>query len=121
MVRSLLLTCALILSTGALLAQSTVLTGKVTDDKKEALIGASIKVLKGADFVKGAITNAEGEYRIQIDPGKYDVKVSYTGFSTSRTVGQQVLGGQYNYLNVTMSSNTVLNEVVISRYKAPVS
>jgi outer membrane receptor for ferrienterochelin and colicin len=119
MVRSLLLTFAMLLSAGAMLAQSTVLTGKVSDEKGEALIGATVKVLKGTDFVKGTITDFNGDYRIQIDPGKYDLEISYTGYSTSRQTGVQVLSGKLNPLDITMSSNTVLNEVVVSTYRAP--
>ncbi|MEI6410681.1 MAG: carboxypeptidase regulatory-like domain-containing protein, partial [Bacteroidota bacterium] len=118
MVRSLLLTLAMLLSAGAVLAQSTVLTGKVTDDKGEALIGATVKVLKGADFVKGTITDFNGDYRMQIDPGSYDLETSYTGFSTARQTGVQVLSGKINTLDIPMS-NSVLNEVIISSYKAP--
>lgn len=119
MVRSLLLTFAMLLSAGALLAQSTVLSGKVSDDKGEALIGATVKVLKGTDFVKGTITDFNGDYRIQIDPGKYDLEISYTGFSTSRQSGVQVIAGKLNPLDITMSSNTVLTEVTITQYRAP--
>ncbi len=118
MVRSLLLTFAMLLSAGALLAQSTILSGKVSDDKGEALIGATVKVLKGTDFVKGTITDFNGDYRIQIDPGKYDLEISYTGFSTSRQTGVQVLSGRINQLDIGMSSNTVLGEVTVS-YRAP--
>lgn len=101
-------------------ATITVLSGKVTDDKSELLIGAIIKVLKGADFVKGTVSDYNGEYRIQIDSGTYDVEFSYTGLATSRQTGVQVLAGQVNTLNVTMpNSNTVLQEVVISTYKVP--
>ena len=55
MVRSLLLTIAMLLSAGAVLAQ-TVLQGTVKDDKGEGLIGATVKVLKGGEFVRGTIT-----------------------------------------------------------------
>ncbi len=84
MVRSLLLTFAMLLCcVGSVLAQSTVLTGKVSDDKGEGLIGATVKVLKGADIVRGTITDYDGNYRVSpLDPGTYDVEFSYTGFTT---------------------------------------
>ena len=46
MMRSLLLTLTLLFCAGAAFAQ-TVLLGTVKDEKGEALIGASVKVLKG--------------------------------------------------------------------------
>ena len=75
MVRSLLLTFALFLLTGAVaLAQSTTaLEGTVTDETGEALIGATVKVMRGTDFVRGSATNVEGRYRILLDPGAYTV------------------------------------------------
>ena len=96
MVRSLLLTFAMLFSAGAVLAQ-TLLSGKVTDEAtKEDLIGASVKITKGGEVVKGAITDFNGEYRISLDPGKYDVEVSYTGYTSSRITGVQVLSNTIN-------------------------
>lgn len=120
MVRSLLLTFAMLIGcAGVALAQNTVLTGKVTDDKGEALIGASIKILKGTDLVRGQVTDYNGEFRVQIDPGTYDVEFTYTGYQTARISGVQVLTGQLNFLNTTMSEGTVLTEAVITAYKVP--
>lgn len=119
MVRSLLLTFAMLLSAGAVLAQ-TILAGKVIDEgTKEDLIGASVKITKGGEVVKGAITDFNGEYRIPLDPGKYDVEVSYTGYTSSRISGVQVLSNTINYQNFSMSAGTILGEVVIKEFKVP--
>lgn len=120
MVRSLLLTFAMLLcSFGVALSQSTsYLSGKVTDGK-ESLIGASIKVSKGSDFVRGAITDLQGEFRISLDPGTFDVEISYSGFQTQRVEGVQVLSGKLNNLPEVIMSTSVLTEVVITSYKVP--
>lgn len=118
MVRSLLLTIATLFGVGTLCAQ-TVLTGKVSDGTGEGLIGASVKVLKGTDIVRGGVTNVDGEYRLQIDPGTYDLEVSYTGYTTARTTGVRVIVGKINTANVTMSEGTVLTEVVVTAFKVP--
>ncbi|HMX40508.1 MAG TPA: carboxypeptidase regulatory-like domain-containing protein, partial [Saprospiraceae bacterium] len=119
MVRSLLLTFAMLLSAGVVLAQ-TILTGKVIDEStKEDLIGASVKITKGGEVVKGAATDFNGSYRIALDPGKYDVEVTYTGYTTSRVTGVQVLSNTINYQNFEMSSGTVLDVVEIKTYKVP--
>lgn len=119
MVRSLLLTFAMLLSAGVVLAQ-TVLAGKVTDEAtKEDLIGASVKITKGGEVVKGSITDFNGEYRIPLDPGKYDVEVSYTGYTASRVNGVQVLSNTINYQNFSMASGSVLDEIVIKEFKIP--
>lgn len=118
MVRSLLLTLTLLLCAGALSAQ-TVLRGKVTDETGEALIGASVKVLKGTEFVRGAITDYNGEYRIPLDPGSYNVEVSYTGFNTAVTTGVRVLVNTLNAFDIKMESGALLTEVVVTEFKVP--
>jgi len=119
MVRSLLLTFAmLLLGAVVALAQSTVLTGNISDGK-DALIGATVKVSKGTDFVRGAITDYNGDYRIQLDPGTYNVEFSYTGFQAQRITAVQVIGGQITTQNVAMSNSTVLEEIEIVGYIVP--
>ncbi|MFN0174854.1 MAG: carboxypeptidase regulatory-like domain-containing protein [Saprospiraceae bacterium] len=119
MVRSLLLTFAMLLVGAAVaVAQSTVLTGNISDGK-EALIGATVKVSKGTDFVRGAITDYNGDYRIQLDPGTYDVEFSYTGFQAQRITAVRVLVGQITNQNVIMSNSAVLEEIEIVGYKVP--
>lgn len=117
MVRSLLLTYLLLFGSIALTAQ-TVLSGTVRDDKEE-LIGATVKVMKGAEFVRGSITDATGSYRIQLDPGNYDVEVSYTGYASARITGIRVLSNTLNVQDFELSSNATITEVVITQYKVP--
>lgn len=121
MVRSLLLTFAMLLlcAVVAMGQSTTVLTGTITDDSNEPLIGATVKVLKGTSFVRGTVTDYNGEYRVSIDPGTYDVEFSYTGFQAQRITGVRVLGGQITTQNVTMSNSNVLEEVEITAYKVP--
>ncbi|MFN8302786.1 MAG: von Willebrand factor type A domain-containing protein [Saprospiraceae bacterium] len=98
---------------------NTVLTGKVSDEKGEALIGASVKVLQNETLVRGTVTDYNGEYRLSLDPGVYDVEFAYTGYKPNRIAGVQVISGQINFLNTAMTEGTVLSEVVITEYKVP--
>ena len=119
MVRSLLLTFAMLLSAGAVLAQ-TVLQGKVSDETGELLIGATVKVMRGADFVRGTITDYEGNYRVSpLDPGTYDVEVSYTGYTMQRITGVKVLTNQITFLDATMTSGLLLGGVDVTAFKVP--
>jgi outer membrane receptor protein involved in Fe transport len=118
MVRSLLLFFAMLLCAGSGFAQ-TVLTGKVTDDQGEALIGATIKVLRGTDLVRGTITDYNGDYRLNLDPGNYDVEVSYTGFQKQQVTAVRVLNNTLNSLDVVLVSGNVLGEVTVSAFKVP--
>ncbi len=120
MVRSILLTFTMLLLCAAGVSAQTVLSGVVKDaETQETLIGATVKIQKGAQIVRGVVTDYEGQYRLQLDAGTYDVEVSYTGYTTSKTTGVQVLTGKLNEFNVEMSSGSVIETVVIKEYKAP--
>jgi outer membrane receptor protein involved in Fe transport len=122
MVRSLLLTMTMLLGFSlVVMAQSqTVLTGKVTDPATgEDLIGASVKILKGTNLVRGTITDVSGDFRVQIDPGTYNLEVSYTGYATQKIGGVAVLTGQLNVVNVSLNSNALLDAVEIVEFKVP--
>ncbi len=97
----------------------TVLAGKVTDDQGEALLGATVKVMRGADLVRGTATDFNGNYRVNLDPGNYDVEVSYSGYQTQKVTGVRVIANIINNLDFTLSSSTVLSEVVVKDYKVP--
>jgi hypothetical protein len=97
---------------------STVLTGNVTDGH-EALISATVKVMRDSAFVRGTITDYNGDYRIELEPGTYDVEYSYTGFKPERISGVKVLARETTIQNVVLSSGSQLNEVLISDYKVP--
>lgn len=121
MVRSLLLFLTILLGVEIGFAQVgvTVLSGKVTDDQGEALIGATVKVLRGADLVRGTITDYNGDYRVNLDPGNYDVEVSYTGYQVQKVTGVRVITNTLNSLDFTMVSGNVLGEVTVSAFKVP--
>lgn len=101
-----------------MLAQ-TRLQGKVTDGT-EPLIGATVKVLKGADFVRGTITDFDGNYQLApLDPGTYDVEFSYTGFATQKVTGVKIIVSQITFLDAVMTSNTVLTTAEVVAFKVP--
>lgn len=120
MVRSLLLTFAMLLSAGAVLAQTTALQGKVSDDKGEGLLGATVKVMKGAEIIRGTITDYDGNFRLApLDPGTYDVEFSYTGFTSQKVTGVRILTNQITFLDQAMSEGLVLGDVEIKAFKVP--
>ena len=124
MVRNLLLTlCFVFLGTFAF--AQTSLNGKVTDiETGEDLIGANI-VLKQNDAYKGgASTDFDGNYSISVDPGTYDVEVSYIGFPNNLVTGVVINAGQSNTLDVQLgggddSGGIDLDLVVVTEYKVP--
>lgn len=99
---------------------SAVLQGKITDENGDALSGATVKVFKGHDIVRGTIADYDGNYRIRpIDPGVYDLEFCYTGFSSKKMQGVRLASGKITYSDITMKSSSQLDEVNIVAYKVP--
>jgi hypothetical protein len=95
------------------------LTGKITGDKGVPLIGATVKILKNRELINSAVTNAEGKYRIEVEPGVYDVEVAYTGYIARRITEVQISATKENTLDLALESGASLEEVTVSGYKTP--
>jgi TonB-linked SusC/RagA family outer membrane protein len=89
-----------------LAAQS--IQGVVTDDKNEALVGASV-VLQGTS--KGTLTDLDGKYKLDLtDADKSGTLVfSFVGYDP-----QKVLIGKESVINVSLKTGTSLTEVVVT-------
>lgn len=100
----------MILLTGAaaLVAQREI-TGVVTDEKGEALIGASV-LAKGT--ASGTISDLDGKFSLQLPAGVEALLVSYTGYLT-----KEVAITTASVYNVILSTNAVLlSDVVVVGY-----
>ena len=93
--------CLLLTGTG-LLAQSTV-TGKITDENGDALIGANI-VEKGT--TNGAITDVDGNFSLSVASGNATLVISYIGFRS-----QDVALNGSNNVNVVLQEGVELGAV----------
>jgi hypothetical protein len=110
----LVLLCLALLALSAFkLNTGTVLAGKITDQNGEALIGVNIRVTKGTTFIKGAVSDVDGKYRVELEPGAYDVEFSYTGFESKRILDVNVPAAQETTLDMTLHSGALLEEVVV--------
>lgn len=81
--------------------------GKVTDEKGEALIGVTVRV---KDTNAGGITDIKGNYSLQASPSSIIV-FSYVGFNS-----QEVKVNPSGVMNITMTGDKVLEEVVVVGY-----
>jgi outer membrane receptor for ferrienterochelin and colicin len=89
------------------------LSGKIKDaETGDALVGANI-VLEGTTF--GAATNLEGEYVIlNIPPGRYNVKVSFIGYETTKITNVVIIVDQTTLLSVELKPQTLqVGEVIV--------
>ena len=103
-------------------SEKTILTGKVTvRETGDPVIFANVALYKQGKIITGAQTDFDGLYEIKnIDPGTYDVEVTYVGLQKQRIVDVVVHGDSVNVLNVEMQSEGVLLEMVeIKDFKVP--
>ena len=94
------------LCVGTIMAQTTV-SGTITDDTGEALIGASV-LAKGTSV--GTITDIDGRYTITLPEGSNTLVVSYVGYAES-----EILVNGPGEMNVTLAANSeLIDEIVVT-------
>ena len=86
------------------------ISGVITDESGETLIGASVNV-PGSPF--GTITGTDGRYELLIPENCNDVQVSYVGMRTSRVK----VGRNANVNFVMTPDHTTIDEVVVTGYQ----
>ena len=94
--------------------QGGTIKGKVTTDKDDPLVGASVVVV-GAD--KGISADAAGLYAITgLKPGKYTVQVSAVGFQTASRVITLPENGTLTLNFQLKPGGNALNEIIVTGY-----
>lgn len=102
-------------ATSLLIGQNTTgeIKGLVTDDQHNPAIGAEIKALQGGVVIKNAIADIDGKYTLKpLQPGQYEVLVSYTGFKTNRYAKVTVEVEEASYLDAEMEVNLIEGVIV---------
>ncbi|MFA6058036.1 MAG: TonB-dependent receptor [Taibaiella sp.] len=92
--------------------------GTVTDgSSSEALIGVSISLFeKGGEVPKaGTLTDIDGNFSFEAQPGTYEVEIKYVGYQPKKIADILVTDNRTTNVAVTMDErkNTELDEVVI--------
>ena len=88
------------------------IVGIVTDAKtQETLPGVTVSVKNNA---QGTASNLDGNYQLDIPPGKYTVTASYISYATLEITDVEVKKGQASTLNISMKrAENDLSEVVV--------
>src|SRR5574344_2639452 len=73
---------------GTAKAQQVKVQGKVSY-ANGSLVGGSVLVEGTAN---GGITNADGEFQLSLNPGKYTLRASFVGYSTQKKTIQVLAG-----------------------------
>ncbi len=90
-------------------AQQRTITGSVTDNNNQPVVGASV-IVRGTNF--GTITDEQGRYTITIPNDQSTLIVSYVGYETR----ELNVRGQSTVDISLGSTGSTLNEVVITGY-----
>jgi hypothetical protein len=87
------------------------ISGVVTDEKGEAIIGANIIGKGGVTDANGTITDVDGKFMLEVSPGATLI-VSFIGYIT-----QEIAVGNQNSLKITLVEDiTALGEVIVVGY-----
>ena len=85
-------------------AQKGTLRGKVIDEKGELLIGASILVI-GENT--GTITDFDGKYSLDLNPGTYTIAVSFISYQTKNISNVKISPGEVTIVDAKLSSAVI--------------
>ncbi len=103
--KKLLFTLSLVFVVGLVMGQRTI-TGVITDDSGESLIGANV-LAEGT--TTGTITDIDGSFSLSVPAGINTIIISYTGYETKNI---DITG--LNTVTITLSEGRVLDEVVVT-------
>jgi hypothetical protein len=97
----------------AFLAQTGEIRGRITDNLKEPVPFATIRVLQDDHLAGGTQSDEDGNYLIKpLTPGNYDLVVQEPGHITQPVKNIKVVPNEATYLNVKMGINALAGVTV---------
>jgi Ca-activated chloride channel family protein len=105
----------------AMSTNHTGIKGTVTDASTgEPTVFATVSLYLKGILIKGTETDMHGAYEFSgINPGTYDVEVSYVGFTTQSRKEVVVNAGKITEVDFKLESGAMLEEVEIVEYSIP--
>lgn len=91
-------------------AQNIKITGQVTDEAEEGIIGAAIRVI---DSTIGTVSDFNGNFELEVPKGAV-LEISYVGYATKRVT----VTGSKIYKVVLKEDSELLDEVIVTGYGA---
>lgn len=118
-----LLGIVILVSTSSISAQvgSGTLKGTLTDSETgEPLPFVNVILKAGDQQVAGGTTDFDGNYTIKpIDPGSYNVTVSYIGYNSKKIEGVVINTSKITFLNIELDPGIRLKEFEVVEYTIP--
>lgn len=94
-------------------AQSAQITGTINDGEFNDVLPFANVVIKGTS--NGTISDFEGKYALEVEPGTYTLVFSFVGYQTKEITNIVVGNGEIITTDVTLSASTgQLDEVIIT-------
>ena len=113
MKKSIILTIIVGLLSFITFAQSGIITGTVNDGEYNDILPFANVIIK--DSQRGALSDFEGKYSLELKPGIYTVQFSFVGYQTIEINEVIVKNGETIIVDVTLKASTAkLDEVIIT-------
>ena len=113
MKKSIILTIIVGLLSFITFAQSGIITGTVNDGEYNDILPFANVIIK--DSQRGALSDFEGKYSLELKPGIYTVQFSFVGYQTLEINEVIVKNGETIVVDVTLKASTAkLDEVIIT-------
>ena len=99
---------------GSELFAQAVITGTVLDELGDPAIGATV-VDTSISPPLGTVTDFDGKYRLEVEPGTYSLRFSYVGLSPKTVTDVVATKGEVTFLDVSLeTSSQTMQEVVVT-------
>lgn len=97
------------------------LKGTILDETGEPLPFVNVTLKQNGNLKTGATTDFDGNFKISsLEPGKYDLEVSFVGYQSQKTEGIVIKGDKLLPLpDITLKEGDILDEVEVITYKVP--
>ncbi|MGM0648884.1 MAG: TonB-dependent receptor [Bacteroidota bacterium] len=118
MKKSLFISLAVLMLTPALFGQTGKISGKVIDANDEPLYGVNVTIEKqDDDFTTGGITDSEGKFSFELNPGMYLVEFQYVGYAKTDETVEIKPGETKNVQIILHQKKEIIEDVVVSSSK----
>lgn len=107
---------------GTARSQKGLLQGHVKSEQGEVIPFANVQLFKASETqpIRGVTTDFDGKYSFaNLDSGKYDMQVSYVGYTTHRITDILVKADRITTQEVELEKGINLEEVQVISYKKP--
>lgn len=101
---------------------SQVVKGSVKSQlDQQPLPGANVSLLQNDKLVVGSVSDADGNFKINVAAGRYKLVISFTGYQTQEDEVLVIAGRELSVSILLQEQPQLLNEVIIRSGTAPVS